>query len=261
MKKVFFSFRFIAIAYPYHYHANWDRKKSRCIIILFWLFTVLWTLCGLWDWGTNSIKTLEIFTVTVSQGRCVNTNTLFYVSSYGIYVSGVLVMTICYVFILKVAIQHIKAIHSTTSTTMQSERKINSKTHRRNKEWKATKSMAIVYFSFLFCWFPLLIINVIISIDKMFFYKMLLENEDLFLFIYYTFIVILPSLNFMINPVIYSFTNKVSEVEWSQFWGISKYISSIIIPLNQQKHFINLVGHHQNTKLITIFQCKMSKTF
>lgn len=208
MKKVFFSFRFIAIAYPYHYHANWDRKKSRCIIILFWLFTVLWTLCGLWDWGTNSIKTLEIFTVTVSQGRCVNTNTLFYVSSYGIYVSGVLVMTICYVFILKVAIQHIKAIHSTTSTTMQSERKINSKTHRRNKEWKATKSMAVVYFSFLFCWFPLLIINVIISIDKMFFYKMLLENEDLFLFMYYTFIVILPALNFMINPVIYSFTNK-----------------------------------------------------
>ena len=183
-------------------------KKSRCIIILFWLFAILWTLCGLWDWGTNSIKTFEVFTVTVSEARCVNTNTLFYVSSYGIYVSGVLLMTICYVFILKVTIHHIKAIHLTTSSNIQSERKTNSKTQRRNKEWKATKSMAIVYFSFLFCWFPLLIINVIISIDKMFFYKMLLENEDLFLFIYYTFIVILPALNFMINPVIYSFTNK-----------------------------------------------------
>lgn len=207
-KKRFLSFRFTAIAYPYHYHANWDRKKSTGIIILFWLFAILWTLCVLWYWGTNSIKTFEIFTVTASQGRCVNTNTLFYVSSYSIYVSGVLVMTICYVFILKVTIHHIKVIHSTTSTNISSERKLNSKTQRRNKELKATKSMAIVYFAFLFCWFPLLIINVIISIDKMFFYKMLLENEDLFLFIYYTFIVILPALNFMINPVIYSFTNK-----------------------------------------------------
>ena len=77
-----------------------------------------------------------------------------------------------------------------------------------SKELQATKSVAIVYLAFCVCWLPSCIITTIIHADKTYFRHLQQENPTMFLPIYYVFIDILPLVNTMVNPIIYSFSNK-----------------------------------------------------
>ena len=77
-----------------------------------------------------------------------------------------------------------------------------------SKELQATKSVAIVYLAFCVCWLPTCIITTIIHADKTYFRELQQESPTMFLTIYYVFIDILPLVNTMVNPIIYSFSNK-----------------------------------------------------
>ena len=103
------------------------------------------------------------------------------------------------------------------------ESQVGRKVKNLRKELKATKSVAIVYLAFCMRWFPTCIITTIAHVDKHFFMKLQRENIQLFLAVYYLFVEIVPVVNTMVNPLIYSFSNGEFRREvytlWMRFLG------------------------------------------
>ena len=100
--------------------------------------------------------------------------------------------------------------HSKTTThTLHSNCLINNKRKRISsgtffKELKATKTLGVVYLAFCACWLPGTIIAIIMIYDGEYFTSVMYGHRQ---FIWYMFIDVLPMVNTMIDPVIYSFTN------------------------------------------------------
>lgn len=187
-------------------------------------------------WDADEIKKNKtvISVAYKSNEYCRNRNTLFYmVASIGFYIVPLVVMTFTYFMILKIAISHIRAIESTQVSTISSpdsntlslsstsfqgannnnynknnmHQKKRKENRLRRKELKATKSVAIVYMAYVTCYLPSIIINILLELDRKQVDR-LRPNKHLFLFIYYFFILLLPRIGTMINPIVYSFSNK-----------------------------------------------------
>ena len=174
----------------------------------------------------------SVFSIRVDR-MCRNTNIYHsLVSFYGIYIPVLICMTGVYLRILHIAVRQIKKIKKQESiqgstryrtTTIMSlistNEDIDSSKSSKNaslfkcygrsidKELQATKSVAVVYLAFCICWLPTCIITTIIHSDEHYFRHLQERDMTLFLIIYYLFVEILPLLNFMINPLIYSFFN------------------------------------------------------
>ena len=86
------------------------------------------------------------------------------------------------------------------------------------KELQTTKSVAVVYLSFCVCWLPTCIITTIVHTDKHYFTNLRQQNFTLFLTVWYVFVELLPLMNFMINPIIYSFSNKQFRAALCHLW-------------------------------------------
>ena len=118
---------------------------------------------------------------------------------------------------------HAQTVDNTTNKTKRvgKPRKWNLR-----KELQTTKSVAVVYLSFCVCWLPTCIITTIIHTDKHYFTKLRQQNLTLFLTVWYVFVEVLPLMNFMLNPIIYSFSNKQFRTAlchlWKRFWGKSQ---------------------------------------
>ena len=187
-----------------------------------WLFAAVWSIIGIFKWELDvegSIMSVE------PQPQCKNSNRLYYFVTYiAVYVSSLMIMAGTYLAVLVVAIRQIRSIAATQAPfgTFQTDniqnlgdedsarqRKItgNKKQHRRKleKEIKATKSVAIVYLAYLVCFFPGLVIGILVYFEPLHFMKVDIVTIE---FVFYAFIEVLPVANCCINPFIYSFFNK-----------------------------------------------------
>ena len=135
-----------------------------------------------------------------------------------------MVMTCVYIKILHVAITQIRKIKHQGGVqgnvkpsakvrlfnANSSKNVVPKKSHKWNlhKELQATKSVAIVYLAFCVCWLPSCVITTIVHADQSYFPRLRQENMTLFLMVYYAFVEVLPLVSTMVNPIIYSFSNK-----------------------------------------------------
>ena len=95
-------------------------------------------------------------------------------------------------------------------------------------EIKATKTVAIVYLAFCLCWLPSAIFIIITFFDDGYFMTLPKNTARA---IWFTFVDILPMVNTMVNPIIYSFSNTqfrnaVQDV-WRKFMGKASKRDSI----------------------------------
>lgn len=234
LSTILFS-RFIAIKFPFRYCELFSPTNSKKAIVLVWIVSGVWSVVGIFNWRSNG----DTFGVDVNK-ICYNSNKDYYAaSSFGIYLSVLIVMTGTYITILHVACSHIQAIEASQVTLRRSDysrptvstraslippgnnntenNSVEAACKKRKrtlyKELKATKSVAIVYLAYVVCWLPCYIINIIIYIDIGYFPKLKNKDPTLFLFLYYAFIEVLPSVNTMVNPFIYSFSNNKFRTE------------------------------------------------
>ncbi|XP_012564972.2 5-hydroxytryptamine receptor 2B [Hydra vulgaris] len=222
--------RFIAIVMPFQYASFLNRTGVLVMLSLVWTFSFVWAIAGVFDWDRNSVTSVNV-------NYCSNTNYKFYVASFfALYMVPLIIMTIIYFIILKVAILHIKAIEATQvdnlpnyfSTINRNNglstngKEKSSQKRQLSKELKATKSVAVVYFAFVICWFPSLVINLIIFINPNYFPNLKKTNKNLFDFIFYTFVKLLPMLNTVINPIIYNFFNKPFKTSFVRLYKRTK---------------------------------------
>ena len=186
------------------------------VTVLVWIFSFAWGFIGIFNWSPKSSESIFSIKVVDLQSQCVNKNYNYYATSFVIYLLALVIMTCTYCSILSVALSQIKAIEATRVTvTLLNTAEDNGnngvkqkKKRTIHRELKATKSIAIVYLTFVACWLPSAFINIIILFDENYFFQMQVNNRKLFLFLYYFFVELLPIFNTMVNPVIYSFSNK-----------------------------------------------------
>ena len=86
---------------------------------------------------------------------------------------------------------------------------------RLRKEIKATKSIVLVFLAFCLCWLPGAIFTIIHFFDKTFFFKL---DPSTIAVLYFTFVDIFPTVNTMVNPIIYSFSNTQFRSSVEEVW-------------------------------------------
>ena len=214
-----------------------------------WMFSFAWGFIGIFNWSLESVESIFSIKVVDLQSQCVNKNYNYYATSFVIYLLALVIMSCTYCSILSVALSQIKAIEATQVTvTMLNTTEYNSKYGAKQKkkrtihrELKATKSIAIVYLTFVACWLPSAFINIIILFDENYFFQMQINNRKLFLFLYYFFVELLPIFNTMVNPVIYSFSNREFQHAFKrvQYKLVGHSLRSAMDP-----HEDNISDHH-----------------
>ncbi|XP_066931234.1 adenosine receptor A2b-like [Clytia hemisphaerica] len=212
--------RFVAIRYPYKYREMFSYRRVRWMLFCLWSFALVYPITGILPWSNIPSQKGSHFTISNVNYVCANYNRSFFAVSFlGIYIIPLVVMSFTYCMILQIALTQIRAIQRTqvslrsvdpqqSTRSDDSSMTTNNTSSRRRKELHATKSVAIVYSAFLICWFPVCVVNIILLFDVGYFPRLLMSNKTMFLFVWYGLIQILPMINTMVNPIIYSFSNK-----------------------------------------------------
>ena len=206
--------RFFCITSPFMYQENMSKFAAKIVIGCVWLYSFMWAGISAFDWESPGKSP-----IIIDKCRCFNQNFYFYMTSYFIVtLIPLVIMGVLYGMILRVALVQIRAITATEVHLPRPEDdgrkdkkhgKIAGGSRRTNRELKATATLAIVYGAFFICWMPNCIMNIYIGFaGNGSFIRLRKEQEGLFLFIFYTFVQILPTLSTAINPIIYNVFNR-----------------------------------------------------
>ncbi|XP_002158261.1 adenosine receptor A2b isoform X1 [Hydra vulgaris] len=195
--------RFILLQIPFWYNNLLSSLKAKLLVISIWIFSFGWGILCIFSWTR-----LTISTIFVENKSCVNDNYVFYATSFfGIYGPVLFIMTISYTSFMILIHRHIKAIKLT---------EIKNNVVKLNREIKATKTVAVIYLSFLISYFPSCVINGMIFVDPKYFPNLKSKKKLLIQLIFYIFIEILPVISTAANPLIYSFMDKNFRNEFNR---------------------------------------------
>ena len=190
--------RYLKITKPFCYHRNMTKKRSRLAICGVWIYAVLLATLSVIKWpGADGVV------IDHAQGLCRNDNKVFYtVANIVAFLSPLVVVIASYSLIFRTALaQFNKMKHLSVNTSTTEERRKQKSVVR---DFKATKTLAVVLGTFTVCWAPFFIMFTISQYDSA--YLKPLPDKVGMAFIY-LFIWILPNLNSACNPVIYAYFN------------------------------------------------------
>lgn len=205
--------RFIAIKKPFFYRAYMTTSVTYACVIGIWMYSIAWSLAGLFKWDATDgaaghASSQLMYILRKGHHRmCIFNNKMFFSTVYlVIYLIPLCIMGYVYAYILRVA-------HKQSRTIASLERAQQAVTNvdggismrKRKREFKATKTLVIVYGAFLICWLPLTII--VLSLNWC---KQCLANPPSVMvqFLMSLFRDTLPPLNSCLNPFIYIIFNK-----------------------------------------------------
>ena len=180
---------------PFRYNNLVTSNRAKLFVTFIWVFSFGWSTLSVFSWSS-----LFTTSVSVAKKSCVNNNYAFYAASFfGIYVPVLFTMTCSYISFMQLIHRHIKAIKST---------EVKKTVGKLNREIKATKTVAIIYLSFLISYLPSCVINGIIFVDPKYFPNLKSKNKLLIHVIFYIFVEVLPIISTAADPLIYSFLDK-----------------------------------------------------
>ena len=216
--------RYIALNYPYKYPTWITRRRSKALVAAVWFYALFWGLMVNVKW--NDISTTSTH---IKFYKCqINENYMYVTTSLlTVFFIPVIIMGLMYARILFIAKSHAKGISkdliipsvSTEMNTLSPNIDVNGNTpkfspfkqrysieknrrtlHYRKMVFKACKTIALVYGTFVICWSPVCCMSLIYSYTPVF-----VGNTSN---MYIIFIDVLPILNSTLNPFIYAFSNK-----------------------------------------------------
>ena len=207
--------RYLKITKPFCYHRNMTRKRSLLAIGGVWTYAAILATFAIIKWpGAEGVITEYEF--------CRNDNKVFYtVANIVAFLSPLVVLIASYTMIFRTALaQFNKMKHMLVSSSTKEDR------HKQKnvvRDFKATKTLAVVLGTFTVCWAPFFIMFTISQYDPDYLMDL---PKTVALALYYVFFLILPNLNSACNPVIYAYFNvefrrAFRKIMWSSCEGES----------------------------------------
>lgn len=203
--------RYLKITKPFSYHRHMTKKRSFLAIGGVWLYAPILASFAIIKWpGAHGVI------IDVPHDLCYNDNKVFYtVANIVAFLSPLIVLIVSYSLIFRTALSHFNKMKDMIvgSSSKEDRRKQRSIV----RDFKATKTLAIVLGTFTVCWLPFFIMFTISYYNPNYLRHFPLKVQTA---IYYLFFFILPNLNSACNPVIYAYFNieyrrAFKKIMWS----------------------------------------------
>ena len=187
--------RYIKITKPFTYHLKMTNKRAFAAIAGVWVYAVILASFSLVHW-TDKTKIIPL-----SHGKCLNANNHIFntVATAVGFLTPLVILVVNYCLVFITALKQFNKMQEVGSVKTSKE----EKQRRRSlfRDFKATKTLAVVIGTFCLCWCPFFILFVTSQHMQI---KMKPPwNKVIFL----TFLLVLPNLNSACNPVIYAYFN------------------------------------------------------
>lgn len=193
--------RFTAVTLPLSYTRVMSEQRARLLIAGVWIYAALWSSLGFFDWNYPHDETVKISKTNVF--RCHNDNKYYFIVVFSaVFIVPLIVIGIMYLFILREALKHVRAIGALEVEINDTSKKTMRR--KRSKHLRSMKSVSVVYGAFLICWLPNCIITIHSYTNSRWWTNFKLKHATFFYVLYYTFAQILPPLNCTLNPFIYT---------------------------------------------------------
>lgn len=203
--------RYLKITKPFDYHRKMTTQRSFLAIGGVWVYAATLATFSIIAWPGAGGPYLD------NNGYCSNDNKVFYtVANIVAFLFPLVVLVTSYTMILRTAWIQFKKVKLITVSTNSSEDRRKQKSVSR--DFKATKTLAVVLGTFTVCWAPFFIMFTVSQYDLN--YMGHIPNEEVAKGIFYLFILVLPNLNSTCNPVIYAYFNveyrrAFKKIMWS----------------------------------------------
>ena len=201
--------RHLKITKPFVYRRKMTNVRSFLAIGGVWLYAATLSTLSIIAWpGAQGVG-------LGPHGLCSNINKIFYsVVNIVAFLFPLIVLVTCYSLILRtVWIQFKRRQHMTANFSSKEDRHIRKSVRR---EFKVTKTIAIVLWTFTLCWAPFFVvftieqygISIVRHIPKVLFNLI---------------VMVLPNLNSTLNPIIYTYFNADFRIAFKKIvvsiWG------------------------------------------
>ena len=189
--------RYIKITKPFSYHLKMTDKRAFIAIGGVWVYAVLLASLSLVRWNENTRI------VAKRDGVCLNAgNQVFYTVAMVVgFLTPLVILVVSYCLVFNTALKQFKNMTQHGLVTNMDKKE---KQHRVSffKDFKATKTLAIVIGTFCICWCPFFTLlttaqYTTIDLDPL--------GERI---VVVTFLLVLPNLNSACNPVVYAYFNS-----------------------------------------------------
>ena len=156
--------RLMAIKSPFYHRHRMTRRFTLNVLSLVWLYSLFWVALSFVPWHPESVEGYDnrVHFVTLETGEnqrfCVIRNTNYVIALCVIgFILPIVVMTIMYGVTLQNIIRSTGKLDNKNSLMADISLTMS---HGRKKEAALTKTVAVIYVSFLVCWMPSIVLTI-----------------------------------------------------------------------------------------------------
>ena len=231
--------RCVAVRAPFFHRYSLTSRRILQVAGATWLYSAIWAGLSMFDWEYPHAleETSKIVYVAVKGGlkrSCILHNRLYNITVYiVIYLVPLTIMAVMYALILRAVTRHRARMQVNTTTTStaapivqnihyqgqnqnhhhqqnkdrsNSRNSISGKRHKKHKrtEDNLSKTVAIIYGTFVVCWLPITIITIVYQLCPVACFTGFRNGSPVaFDAIITLFIIVLPAIHSCLNPFVY----------------------------------------------------------
>ncbi|EDO49367.1 predicted protein, partial [Nematostella vectensis] len=189
--------RYLKITKPFQYHIRMTHKRALLAVVAVWIYSAILASLSIMPWpGAKGVHLFE--------QSCTNLNQVFYtVANIVAFILPLLILVLNYVMVYVEALKQFRKMKILTVATQCKEEKRKQRSVIR--DFKATKTLAVVLGTFTICWCPFFILFTVTQYRPLVLFSLPPGWRE---FVFYMTYCVLPNLNSACNPFIYAYFNS-----------------------------------------------------